>query len=167
MAEISDALTGGGDPPLAPSTTVASSVAALDPAVFRSYLGNLLPAVLGASQNDVDRLFEGASGAMVDEKADKFLRDSTAGVVYVNQVKEPLAYGECTCCPLLRNTLLHPRPRSSCAGDLGVADDGSLRSDPPAYGGRASNSTPRLVKAATQSMTPAFYGLEEGIVRSL
>ena len=65
------------------------------PSIFRSYLSQLLPAVIGASSEDIESsLFSEEKSDEWNDKASKFCNDQAMGVIYVNQVREQHGEGE-------------------------------------------------------------------------
>lgn len=81
--------------PLGPGPADGSATNAYPTSLFRSYLLTLLPAVIGASVEDIEStLLSEEKADEWDDKATRFCSDGAMGVVYVNQVREPGAEGE-------------------------------------------------------------------------
>ncbi|KAF9481287.1 cytoplasmic dynein heavy chain 1 [Pholiota conissans] len=70
------------DPP-EPTAAPATTATPFDPEIFRTYLTNLLPPVIGANVTDLNSLFDNE----FEERVSRFAAD-TGGVIYVVQVKE-------------------------------------------------------------------------------
>jgi hypothetical protein len=78
-----------------PASSSAASPSSLAISRFRAYLSNLLPAVLGAEEEDIlDSLLHESQAEDFEERVAKFVGDSAIGVVYVNQVRERTVEGD-------------------------------------------------------------------------
>lgn len=69
------------DPP--EPTPAPAAATPFDPEIFRTYLTNLLPPVIGANVSDLNTLFDDE----FEERVSRFAADN-GGVIYVVQVKE-------------------------------------------------------------------------------
>jgi hypothetical protein len=77
------------------SSSSAASPSSLAISRFQTYLSNLLPAVLGAEEEDIlDSLLHESQAEDFEERVAKFVGDSAIGVVYVNQVRERTVEGD-------------------------------------------------------------------------
>lgn len=85
--------------PFVDSTAPSASQSPPNLDSFRTYLSNLLPAVLGATPEDVeDSLFHESEAAEFQDRAAKFIGDSNVGVVYVVQVRQEEVEGDSESC---------------------------------------------------------------------
>ncbi|CED84986.1 dynein heavy chain cytosolic [Phaffia rhodozyma] len=69
--------------------TIARITPSFEPSIFETYLRTLLPVVLGATEDDLERsLFAENSKHELVEKVERFCGGANVGVVYVNQVRD-------------------------------------------------------------------------------